>query len=363
MPYVSQGGLTLESKVVLGGIERFQQLVYENFPNIIVPVRIPKDIRISRDAGKKLSEALEEHQPTMIFSNAPTTSLSINLAKKVTHYGVKMVHVHHEPLERTMMIMGVCKNLIKMRDLGVEIYMVSQNQYEFYDFHCKRLTGNYLGYINGLVNPAYADSSAKPSKNVKYDVSTIGRNIPSKDPFWVHRKLEKSELVTAVMTSPKGITYKSKAANKYIKKNERWDDPLHLRRYTFRGESHQENMEHVSKSYSFVSTWPLESWGITALEALSHGIPTILLTEKDGKHASEAIAADPTHIKKVTKSTTKKDLEKVINGFKDLSHSDRVKISEDTKKKHNKEDWIKDIETKIIGVAQHGKSYPFSSEK
>ena len=361
MPFVSQKSNTLDDDIVLGGIERFQQLVYSNFKEVIVPVYIPKDARISSDAKKILLDALDEKSPSMVFSNAPTTSLSVNLAKEVTHRGVKMVHVHHEPLERNMMIMGVCDNLIKMQRLGVEIYMVSQNQYEFYDFHCNRLTGKYLSGMEGFetpkfIQPSYADNTAAPREDIVYDVATIGRNIPSKDPFWIHRKLEKSKLVTVVMTS-EDVVYKSKSANKYVEKNRKWDDGLHPHRYTFRGESHRINMDKVSMSSSFVSTWPLESWGITALEALSHGVPTILLTDKTGKHASEHIAADSSHIRKIKKSSTKKQIESVIGELKELSHADRVAIADATKKKHSKEDWINDIQSKIINVAQNGKPY------
>jgi UDP:flavonoid glycosyltransferase YjiC (YdhE family) len=121
-------------------------------------------------------------------------------------------------------------------------------------------------------------------------------------------------------------------------------------------------MKHISKAHSFVSTWSLESWGITALESLSHGIPTILLTDSSDKHASEAIAADSSHIIKLKKSSTVEEVEEAINLFKNLSHGDRLAISKATREKHSKDKWIADMNQLFNGV-EVGKGYnPFRSE-
>jgi hypothetical protein len=45
LPFVSQRGNTVESSAVLGGVERFQQLLYQNIPGII-PVNVPKDEKL-----------------------------------------------------------------------------------------------------------------------------------------------------------------------------------------------------------------------------------------------------------------------------------------------------------------------------
>jgi len=351
LPYVSLRGHTLDSGVVLGGIERFQQLLYQNIPGII-PVPIPKDERLSKDAGAIIRDAVEKHQPDAIFTNAANTSLSSGLVK----YGIKMIHVHHEPLERTMMLQGTCDGLIKMMDSGVDVYMVSQHQYDFYDAQCQRLLKRSIGKIKGLVNPAFADENAYPDEEILYNVATIGRNISSKDPFWVHKKISASGLTSLVLTS-KPQKYKSDDHNNYVEKNANWQFPQR----TLYGLSHSENMKHVAKSGSFVSTWPLESWGITALESLSHGIPTILLTDGSEKHASEAIAADASHILKMRKSSTHEDIVKTVTQFNQLTYSDRVAISNATKEKHSKESWIKSINDMFKDV-EVGKGYsPFGN--
>jgi hypothetical protein len=351
LPYVSLNNNRLESPVVLGGIERFQQLLYQNIPGII-PVPIPKAERLDREAGKIIRDWIEAHQPDVILTNAANTSLSNGLIK----YGIKMVHIHHEPLERTMMLQGTCEGLFKMRDAGVDLYMVSQHQYDFFDEQCQRLMKKSIGPIKGLINPAFADPNAKPDEEVLYNLATIGRNIASKDPFWVHKKLVDSGLTSLVLTS-KPQKYKSDEHNEYVEKNSNWQIPQH----TFYGLSHSENMKYVAKSGSFASTWPLESWGITALESLSHGCPTILLTDSSEKHASEAIAADSSHVIKLRKSSTKEEVVKAVEDFNKLSYSDRLAISDATKAKHSKEAWVASINAMFKDV-ETGKGYnPFGN--
>jgi hypothetical protein len=351
LPYVSLRGHTLDSSVVLGGIERFQQLLYQNIPGII-PVPIPKDERLSKDASTIIRDWVEEHQPDVILTNAANTSLSNGLLK----YGIKLIHIHHEPLERTMMLQGTCEGLLKMMDAGVELYFVSQNQLDFYDENCLRLHNRSLKNIQGFVNPAFADENAAPNEEVLYNLSTIGRNIASKDPFWIHKKLEGSDLSSLVLTS-KPQKYKSDEHNDYVEKNANWQPPQH----TQYGLAHSENMKYVAQSGSFASTWALESWGITALESLSHGVPTILLTDSSNKHASEAIAASPSHVTKLKKSSTKQDVINAVNTFNSLTYADRVAISEATKAKHSKAAWINNING-LFGNVVTGKGYnPFGN--
>jgi hypothetical protein len=351
LPYVSLNGNTLDNGVVLGGIERFQQLLYQNIPGII-PVPIPKDERLSRDASSIIRDWVEKHQPDVILTNAANTSLSNGLLK----YGIKMVHIHHEPLERTMMLLGTCEGLIKMMDGGVDVYFVSQNQYDFFDENCNRLLKRSIGNIKGLINPAFADDSSSPDEEVLYNLSTIGRNIASKDPFWVHKRLHKSGLSSMVLTS-RPQKYKSDEHNSYVEKNANWQEPQH----TQYGLTHIENMKYVAKSGSFASTWPLESWGITTLESLSHGIPTILLTDSSDKHASEAIAANPNHVLKLRKSEKEAAVIKAVNDFNELSFADRLAISNATKAKHSKTAWIQSINNLFTNV-QAGNGYnPFGN--
>jgi len=69
-------------------------------------------------------------------------------------------------------------------------------------------------------------------------------------------------------------------------------------------------------------------------------LPVILFCDKSGDHASEIIPASPTHIKKMNKKCTTEELAETIKIFGKYSYEDRLSISESTKKKHNKEQWV-----------------------
>ena len=58
-------------------------------------------------------------------------------------------------------------------------------------------------------------------------------------------------------------------------------------------------IKNISKCRTFFSTWNKETWGITALEALSCGLPIILNCDNNGDHASEIIPASLNHFKKI----------------------------------------------------------------
>jgi hypothetical protein len=79
-------------------------------------------------------------------------------------------------------------------------------------------------------------------------------------------------------------------------------------------------------------------------------VPTILLTDSSDKHASEAIAADPSHVLKFRKSEKQAAVIKAVNDFNDLSFADRVAISNATKAKHSKTAWINTINAMFSNV-------------
>ena len=163
-----------------------------------------------------------------------------------------------------------------------------------------------LDDVAGFINSDYCENMPF-SEEYEYDCSTVGRSASDKNPFIIHKKLEKTNKTSLVMTND--ITYKSTDHNKYVADNQHWDKP----QYTKRSVPHNEVLKNISKSKVFVSTWPYESWGITAMEALGSGVPLILLTDSTGIHCSEAIAADTSHfIKLDIKTTTDKQFNQAV---------------------------------------------------
>ena len=100
-------------------------------------------------------------------------------------------------------------------------------------------------------------------------------------------------------------------------------------------ESHDKVIENISKCETFFSTWNKETWGITAMEALSCGIPVILNCDNDGDHASEIIPASPNHFIKIS-NNNKDELVSAIKSFKNV---DRKEIQEMTIEKYSLEKW------------------------
>ena len=121
-----------------------------------------------------------------------------------------------------------------------------------------------------------------------------------------------------------------------------WDDNLHWvnPQYTYRGLTHRDTLETMSMASCYVSTCPVESWGITVLEALLHGVPVILLCDKSGEHASEIIPAKDWHYKKMDKNCTPDELIEALYTSKMFTYTDRLEISEATKQKHSKKKWV-----------------------
>lgn len=324
------------SNKTFGGTERFQQLAYEVLVqhHDVYVAEITKEQLHSRKTAKIMAFYIMEFQPDVIFSNDHLGSMSHQLAK----FGKPMVQIVHSPIQRVMMNIELGKNIKQQISNGNKIYFVSQLQYEFFDRMQIRITGTGINGISGLINSAYANPQHQPSSVIQYDAGTIGRSEMSKNPFWIHKKLQNTGLTSLVLTG-KNYAYRNPKQIDYLEKNSGWEAP----QWTIRGLPHADTMNEVAKCGVYISTWPHESWGITALEALSHGCPTILVTDSTGKHASECIPANPDHIRKVQSNIKPGDLVSIIREHGNITPQQRKQISDDTKLKNSKEKWSKDI--------------------
>ena len=112
-------------------------------------------------------------------------------------------------------------------------------------------------------------------------------------------------------TDIKSLVITSKTQRKedlpYYEKNKHWENVLWDKPY-------KEVMEHISNCKTYFSTWNGETWGITAMEALSCGVPVIMNEDKNGDHASEIIPANKSHFKKIP-TNDKDTLIKAIKSF------------------------------------------------
>jgi hypothetical protein len=322
-----------EGKIVAGGIEKFCKDLENNIDGII-PVHITKTDKDDRFTRSIIYHKIMQHDPDIILFNNPWWGkMMMSLQKQCD---VTLICVMHEPLVRDIRMVALGNILKSLNESGCHIYFVSPHQHKYHKNMAMRINKVDFGSIKGYINPSFIPHDMPYEASLDsliYNLSTVGRCDHEKAPFLIHRKLKNSALNSLVMTND-GI-YKSAVANKYVENNKHWQEP----RYTKRGLPHDEVINNVAKSEVFCSSWPKESWGITVMEALGCGVPSILLTDKSGAHASERVAADPSHIFKIKRSCSPDEFETGIVEFFNLMKTRRLEIADMTREKHTLANW------------------------
>ena len=181
-----------------------------------------------------------------------------------------------------------------------------------------------------LISPAYCKTKPDILDN-EYDCGTIGRCDKEKNPFKLKHMTKHTDLNTLVISSKSSHQKNSK----YYETNKNWNNVIW-------DKPHDEVVKNISKCKTFFSTWNKETWGITALEALSCGVPVILNCDNDGDHASEIIPAHKSHYKKIPNN----DKDALVDAIKSFD-VDRKEVQEMTWEKHNKKQWKKDFENNV----------------
>lgn len=319
----------LESNVVLGGVELFQKLVYENIDGVI-PVYISYEDRMNRRASEIMQRAVNTHNPDIIFTNHFSHAYTVAFQK----FDIPVVWLNHSPGIRSIYNVESIKAKAEFAANGGSIYFVSQDQHAKLNRISKRIIGEDISNVYGYINSAFARGDEQVSENKYFDAVTVGRTDPTKNPFFLHSKLKNSLLKTCVLTS--SPLFDSDTQKAYADKNAHWKHP----RDTVRGQTHKDTMAIMTTGCVYVSTCPVESWGITALEALTRGLPLVLVTDSSGTHGSQVIADSPDDYIMVSTSVKCEDLEDAINSLKNLTFEQRCDISNRTKQKHSKENWI-----------------------
>lgn len=339
MPLISRKNTSpkLGDGNALGGIERFQDLVFQNIDGII-PVYLTFDIISGRMVDRFIADAAEKHQADAIFWNSPK-----EYAVRSTALGLPVVMLNHEPAVRSRPMLANYARMLDFTERGGKLWFVSADQHRKANEHAMRLAGRSIDDVLGYVSSAFANGDEQVADVVEYDAITVGRSEAGKNPFWLHSALSKSHLTSCVLTRDSITGSDNEMA--YVNKNAHWADP----RFTCRNLNHADTMRTMAKGGVYVSTCSYESWGITALEALCHGLPLVLRTDKSGTHASQGVAAADGDYRLIS---DKKELEGAVMELRDLSHADRVAISQRTKAKHSKANWIVAVSGMFSGLSQ-----------
>ena len=338
VPYYSRSGISIDSPIILGGLEKFAQLLYKHIDGVI-PIEFTDEDRKTRSVTSKVIEAAKKHNVDIILSNYENATLTTHIQSEVNIPVMWISHSCSGGIGRLSQI----EYMWDFVDRGGILYMMSENQYNGLNQLSKRVNnGKTITLTGGYLNSAFCSGLETPSKEIDYEIITIGRLNKEKNPFWVHSKLKGSTKHSLVLSS-KVKEFMSHSQLEYYDKNSHWGFPQE----TIYDLPHKKVMEKLSKSGCYVSTHPRESWGITALEALSHGLPTFLITDSTGIHSSEVIPADPSHIQKIHSGIKQSEMIELINQFNSYSHDQRLEISELTKEKHSLNKWKLSIEAAI----------------
>ena len=201
----------------------------------------------------------------------------------------------------------------------------------------QRVEGKPLPIVD-FIDSAFSEGNEKVLER-NYDAVTVGRTDKTKNPFWMPKKLDGSGLHNIVLTSHVSELLYGEHA-KYYEDNLHWEKPNEV----IRGLSYNDTMTYMAQAGCYISTCPVETWGITALEALAHGLPTVLVTNSTDTHASESIPVINKHITKVRTSVKGNDLADIVRSLNKFTFEQRVEISEMTKEKHSLTAWKKNIE-------------------
>ncbi len=207
-------------------------------------------------------------------------------------------------------------------DKGHSMFFVSKWQKKKYREMAQR-TGQEVLPIDGYVNPSYCKVKPKLIEQ-EYDCGTIGRCDNGKKPFLLKQMTKGKDIKSLVITSKTQVN----SDIKYYERNKHWEDTLWDLPY-------KEVMENISKCKTYFSTWNGETWGITAMEALSCGIPVILNSDKSGDHASKIIPASEEHYKIIPQN----DKDALVKAIEDLKDVDRGEIQKMTWEKHSLKSW------------------------
>ncbi len=321
LPFQDPHNRPLTHPIVSGGTEQFMKSIKENFDTVVYQFPYEQITWTKQSDKKEIAENIvhlaEAYKVDVIVSNfAQAVFNNQHLIKS----NIPIMFVEHCVYPMAAPIYRWNQAI----DRGHSMFFVSKWQEKKYREMAER-TGQPVLPISGYVNPSYCKVKQKLVEQ-KYDCGTIGRCDNGKAPFKLKTMTKNTDIKSLVITSKTQVN----SDIKYYERNQHWDDVVWDKPY-------KEVMENIAKCKTYFSTWDKETWGITAMEALSCGIPVILNSDKDGDHASEIIPADKSHFIKIPRN----DKDALVKAIKDLKNVDRKEILEMTWEKHSLKEWKK----------------------
>ena len=316
----------IENPLTSGGMEKFCKLVYANFDVFVY--KIPESERKDLSHVEHIINKAEDVNADVILSNHEQ---ALFCGSKIQQGGYPLMMMAHNYYPMVSLL-GRYNNAYKR---GHSIFFVSEKQKIYYDSMAKR-TKQKCVPISGYFVPSYCEYNSKLKKSdllIEYECGTIGRCNKRKNPFIMKYMLEDTGISNLVITqtpSQEIEYYPSEDTIRYYNKqlDKNWDNVLW-------DLPHDKVFENISKCKTYFSTWSEETYGITALEALSCGVPIILNCDKYEQSASEIIPVSTNHFKKIPHNNK----ELLIKSIKEFDNIDRKEIQDMTYEKYNINVW------------------------
>lgn len=317
MPYVDIGNESITSNVVSGGTELFSRLITENFETVVINIPWNTTRQDNKRYFDTIRNAVEEHKIDLILSN----NIKAICFYALRNINTPILHITHTNYG----LFTANETLAKMVGKGHSVYAVSDYNKNYFDERSVRLKQPMVQF-SGIITPTYCQHDIPVNTNPQKKIITVGRSNSYKHPFVVHNMVKDTGYSAEVITSV-GIDHDS---IDYYEKNRHLPHLLKL--------PHNEVIQHIADSTALVMTCTKETFGITALEALSVGTPLIIRADVTGAHASAEIASDESHRVLIRKnSETKSAIDK-------LTSVDRFSIKQMTQEKYNKTKWIQNCQ-------------------
>ena len=298
---------------VVGGIEKFCHQINDTFDNVyLLYVDNNDTIKYNTTKIKNYAKSINAD---IIISNWPQASFS---GAKMLDSEVPIMFINHTH-SRIGSILSLMNNIVSKNH---SCYMVSKWQHDQYKIMAKRMKHPHDVTIDGYINSSYVRGEKPKLSDIEYDCGTIGRCDPiEKKPFILKEWLDTTTFKTIVITN----TPNKERELKYLSKNSHWNNIM-------LDKKHNDVVKTISKCKTYFSTMWNETWGITALEALSNGVP-IILNSKNNSHASTDLCSSNRHYALVSDGV---QLASAIDSFENI---DRKEIQDATWDKHSYDKW------------------------
>lgn len=310
VPYYDADNRSIASPIISGGVEMFIKKLSAHIPEVVAPEISIFDRTSPKQLRWRLDQEIEKYNPDLIISNYNASSYNKYLTGK---YNIPVMWVNHMSTG-FLSSLGTIPLLHEHQKRGHAVYHVSPYQDERWNILSKRIEKKPFK-CDGFVIPSVVEDYVHRIKlSELYDCSTVGRCEPSpdKDPFVLFRRVG-YDFKTLVMSNVK--------CNSYY---EEWKDhPTALW-----GLPHNQILNYIASSRTFMVTWPNETFGIIALEALSVGTP-IIINAKDQEHASSIIPTASNQFRLVsTKDRKGLETRQAIKELSKLRLKDREEIKQ-----------------------------------